>query len=69
MKKPTPKPSKVRCCDCALSLRDTSGRSVSVLTGEYFMGTCPLGHGDGVQGRVFMDKLRDCKDAKENDKR
>lgn len=53
---------KVRCCECRRSVRDTSGRSRSALTGEYFMGTCPLGHGDGLPGRVFMDKARKCED-------
>lgn len=58
---------KVRCCDCQLAVRDTSGRSFSALTGEYFMGTCPKGHGDGIPGRVFMDKVRNCKDIKSKD--
>ena len=57
-------PVKVRCCDCRLVVRDTSGRSRNALTGEFFMGTCPKGHGDGRPGRVFMDKARECNDIK-----
>lgn len=53
---------KVRCCDCSRSVRDTSGHSFSIITGEFFMGTCPKGHGDGIPGRVFMDKARICTD-------
>lgn len=55
---------KVRCCDCQLAVRDTSGRSFDVINREYFMGTCPLKHGDGIPGRVFMDKARICNDIK-----
>ncbi|MBR3783989.1 MAG: hypothetical protein IKJ78_05965 [Bacteroidales bacterium] len=54
--------AKVRCCDCSRSVRDTSGHSFSIITGEFFMGTCPKGHGDGIPGRVFMDKARICTD-------
>lgn len=65
-KQPTPtdkpQPKKVRCCDCSRSVRDTSGHSFSIITGEFFMGTCPKGHGDGIPGRVFMDKSRICTD-------
>ena len=61
-KKVQTKEKKVRCCDCKLAVRDTSGRSFSIITGEYFMGTCPLKHGDGIPGRVFMDKERICND-------
>ena len=53
---------KVRCCDCSRCTRDTSGRSFGIITGEFFMGTCPKGHGDGLPGRVFMDKARICTD-------
>lgn len=65
-KQPTPtdkpQPKKVCCCDCSRSVRDTSGHSFSIITGEFFMGTCPKGHGDGIPGRVFMDKARICTD-------
>ena len=50
---------KVRCCDCRLFVRDTSGRNISAITGEYFMGSCPEGHNDGGS-KVFADKLRTC---------
>lgn len=61
-----------RCCDCERCTRDTSGPSFSIITKEYFMGTCPKGHADGrvfidkatgdERGRVFMDKARVCTD-------
>lgn len=57
-----PQPKMVRCCDCSRCTRDTSGRSFSIITGEFFMGTCPKGHGDSLPGRVFMDKARICAD-------
>lgn len=59
---PKPEPKKVYCVDCSRCTRDTSGRSFNISTGEFFMGTCPKGHGDGVPGRVFMDKARICTD-------
>ena len=53
---------KVYCCGCRRVTRDTEGRCFSAVTGEYFMGTCAKGHGDGLPGRVFMDKARECDD-------
>lgn len=65
---------KVYCCNCQRCKRDTDGPSKSAITGEYFMGLCPLGHADGrifydessniIGGKVFMDKARVCKDIK-----
>lgn len=66
-------PALVRCCDCALSIRDTSGPSFNIVTHEFFMGSCPLAHADGRVfydpdghsfGKVFMDKSRVCTDFK-----
>lgn len=69
-----PQPKMVRCSECALSIRDTEGPSFSLITKEYFMGTCPKGHADGrifidpatgnTHGKVFMDKARVCEDFK-----
>ena len=63
---------KVYCSQCKRFKRDTEGISRSVITGEYFMGLCPMMHADGVikydrqgnaiGGRVFADKPRDCED-------
>ncbi len=70
--KSKPQPDLVRCCDCSRCTRDTSGPSFSLITHEYFMGTCPKGHTDGrilideatgeAQGHVFMNKARVCLD-------
>lgn len=57
-----PEPERVRCCGCRLFVRDTSGSSRNVVTGVFFMGTCPLGHGDGIAGRVMADSRRVCSD-------
>ena len=71
---PIPQPAKVRCCDCSLFIRDTTGPSFNITTGEYFMGTCTKGHADGrvfidpatgnKHGKVFMDKERICANFK-----
>lgn len=53
---------RVYCSDCPLFVRDTEGISFNIQTGEFFMGTCPKGHGDGKPGKVFADKPRECKD-------
>lgn len=50
----------VCCCDCRLVVRDTSGSSRSALTGEYFMGACPLGFGFGPRSKVFLFVPRKC---------
>lgn len=67
-----PQPKKVCCADCRRFNRDTSGPSLNVTTGEYFMGLCPKLHADGaiiydpkgnpIGGRVFADKPRICTD-------
>lgn len=58
---------KVRCAACRHFKRDTSGSSRNVVTGEYFIGSCPFGHGDGVEGRVMADVKRVCKDYDSNE--
>ena len=72
-KQPKEKKEKIilhKCSECQLSIRDKEGPSFSIDTGEYFMGSCTIGNTDGAQkvqpdgsvyGKVFMDKLRICK--------
>ena len=64
------KPILHSCSECQLSIRDKEGPSFNIDTGEYFMGSCTVGNADGAQkvqpdgsvyGKVFMDKLRICK--------
>lgn len=65
MKRTKPQQMKVRCADCRHFQRDTEGLCYNVVTGVYFMGTCPLGHSEGtVKGRVFADANRVCGDFK-----
>ena len=53
-------PKLVYCGHCCNGVRDTEGRSFSIVTGEYFMGKCRRGHGEPF--KVFMDKARVCDD-------
>ena len=62
-----------KCGDCKLCIPDTEGPSFNIDTREYFMGSCTMGIADGakkvqpdgsVYGKVFMDKLRICKQFK-----
>ena len=39
--KDTTPPRRVYCGHCCNGVRDTEGRSFSIVTGEYFMGRCP----------------------------
>lgn len=55
-----------RCAECKLFVRDTSGISFHVDTGEYFMGVCRKGFSDGFK-KVFADKLRVCIDFQNNE--
>lgn len=54
------KPKIVHCCDCANFIRDTSGISHNVLTGEYFMGVCAMGLTPDSPKKQFADKPRIC---------
>ena len=58
--KDTKPPKPVYCGHCCNGVRDTEGRSFSIVTGEYFMGKCLRGHGEPF--KVFMDKARACDD-------
>lgn len=60
--KETARVVRVYCSDCPLFVLDTKGINFNIQTGEFFMGDCPKGHGDGKPGRVFADKERECKD-------
>lgn len=55
-----PEARKVRCADCRHFRRDTEGISLSVETGEYFMGVCGTGLRPDTPIKQFADKERIC---------
>ena len=54
----------VVCEDCIHFVRDTSGPSFSVFTGEYFMGTCAEGCTPDSPIKQFANVKHDCKKHK-----
>ena len=51
----------VHCADCRHFRRNTSGRSFSIETGEYFLGVCEVGVLTVGSSVKFADKPRNCK--------
>ena len=51
---------KVYCGECRHFVRDTSGPSFSIATGEYFMGECAEGLHPDTPKKQFADKARKC---------
>lgn len=51
----------VHCAECRHFKRNTSGRSFSIETGEYFIGVCEVGVLTVGSSVKFADKPRHCK--------
>lgn len=63
----TPKPQpKVVCINCRHFVRDTSGISHNIETGEFFMGICSLGLHPDSTIKQFANKPRICTSFKNN---
>ena len=58
--KQTVEQPKVYCGECRHFVRDTSGTSFSIATGEYFMGECVEGLHPDTPKKQFADKARKC---------
>ena len=58
---------KVYCGECRHFVRDTSGPSFSISTGEYFMGECAEGLHPDTPKKQFADKARKCETYKNKD--
>ena len=58
--KQTVEQPKVYCGECRHFVRDTSGPSLSIATGEYFMGECAEGLHPDTPKKQFADKARKC---------
>ena len=65
--KQTVEQPKVYCGECRHFVRDTSGPSFSIDTGEYFMGECAEGLHPDTPKKQFADKARKCETFKPKD--
>jgi len=65
--KQTVEQPKVYCGECRHFVRDTSGPSLSIATGEYFMGECAEGLHPDTPKKQFADKARKCETFKNKD--
>ena len=65
--KQTVEQPKVYCGECRHFVRDTSGHSFSIATGEYFMGECADGLHPDTPKKQFADKARKCETYKPKD--